>query len=338
MLLDEALDALGAILRSFGRYAFSLEETTATQLGERYERWARHVLNGAPPPDATEASRRRDFRTLQRDFVDRRKAEAEHVRRIRDLIWDIMNSVRRALSHDASADQRLREPLERLRRVVSSEATMAELRSEVGVAVAAIEQTLADRKELQDGEIRGMGEKLRSAKGELFANQSEGEIDPLTRVFSRRSFDKHIENAASLADLTGERLSLLVIDVDRFKAVNDAAGREAADRALKALADGTVRVASRSTDYVARIGSDEFAVVLGDTGLADAMKVADRVLDAARRVTVAIRGGDRALTLSVGVAERKGFEACAAWLERAQAAMAQARGAGGDRSLAAQEP
>jgi len=337
-LLDDALDALGAVLRAFGRHAFSLEETTATELGERYERWARHVLNGAPPPDATEASKRRDFRTLQRDFAERRKAEAEHVRRVRDLIWDVMNGVRRALSHDAVADARLREPLDRLRRVVSSEATMAELRSEVGAAVAVIEQTLADRKDAKDVELRGMGQALRSAKSELFASQSEGEIDPLTQVFTRSSFDKHIENAASLADLTGERLALLVVDADRFKFVNELAGREAGDRALRAIADATVRVASRSTDYVARLGSDEFAVVLGDTSLAEALKVAERMLDAARRVTLPGKAVDRGITVSIGVAERRGFEACAGWLERGLASMKQAKVAGGDRSLAAQEP
>ncbi|MBM4375123.1 MAG: GGDEF domain-containing protein [Deltaproteobacteria bacterium] len=327
-LLDSALDALGGVLRTFGRYAFSLEETTAAVLGERYERWARHVLTGAPPPDATEASRLRDFRLLQRDFAERRKAEAEHVRRVRELIWIVMNGVRGALAHDAAADARLSEPLDRLRRVVASEAPMAEVRTEVGAAIAAIEETLATRQRDQARDLQTMGGKLRGARSDLLAGSVEGELCSLTRVFTRGPFDRHLENASSLADLTGEVVTVLVVDADQFKSVNECIGREAGDRTLRALADAVVRVASRSTDHVARIEDDAFGIVLGDTGLADALKVAERVREAVRRISV--QGLDGGVSVSIGVAERQRFEASTAWLGRALAALVAAKGQGRD--------
>jgi diguanylate cyclase (GGDEF)-like protein len=333
-LLDSALDALGGVLRTFGRYAFSLEETTAAVLGERYERWARHVLTGAPPPDATEASKARDFRSLQRDFSERRKAEAEHVRRVRELIWTVMNGVRGALAHDAAADARLSEPLDRLRRVVASEAPMAEVRIEVGAAIAAIEETLATRQRDQARDLHTMGGKLRGARSDLLAGSAEGELCPLTRVFTRGPFERNLENASSLADLTAEVVTVLVVDADQYKAVNERVGREAGDRTLRALADAVVRVASRSTDHVARIDDDAFGVVLGDTGLADAQKVAERIREAVRRILVP--GIDGGVSVSIGLAERLRFEASAAWLGRAVSALKAAKGQGRDRIVVAQ--
>lgn len=337
-LLDASLDALGSIVRNFGKYAFSLEETTSAELAVRYERWARHVLNGAPPPDGTEPQRGRAWRALQLDFAERRKAESEHVRRVRDLIWVVMNGVRRALSHDATADARLREPLEKLRKVVSSEATMAELRSEVSAAVLLIEQTLAERQSAQLGELSGMAATVLEAKTELLATNGDGEIDPLTQVFTRAPLDRHLENASSISDFTGEPLCVLVVDGDHFKKLNEAIGRESGDRVLKALADSCVRVAARSTDYVARLGSDEFAIVLGDTALADAVKVAERIVEAARRLSVQGRSVDRPISVSVGVAQRARFEMCGSWLGRATDALAQAQSRGRDCVAAAQEP
>lgn len=338
-LLDQALDALGSVLRSFGRHAFSLEETTAAEVSERFERWARHVLNNSPSPDEAEPTRTRAFRALQLEFAERRKAEGEHVRRVRDLIWDVMNAVRRALAQDGVAEARLQEPLDRLRKVVSSEATMSELRTEVSSAVTAIEAALADRRQGREGELGALGVRLAAAKGDLLGSVADGEVDPLTRVFMRAPFERHLENAASLADFTSEPLTLLVLDADRYKAVNEALGREAGDRGLRGLADASVRVASRSTDYVARLGSDEFAIVLGDTALTDAEKLAERLVEAARKVVVSGRGrSDRALSVSVGVAERGRFEPCAAWLERAVSAMKDAKSTGRDRVVLAQGP
>lgn len=324
------------MLRTFGRHAFSLEETTASALGERYERWARHVLTGAPPPDATEAFKGRDFRTLQRDFTQRRKAEAEHVRRVRELVWDVMNGVRQALAHDAAADARLSEPLDRLRRLVVSEAPMAEVRVEVGAAIAAIEATLAARNEEQARDLQGMGGKLKSARSELFAASVEGEVDPLTRVFTRPPFDRHLENASSLADLTGDVVTVLVVDADQFKGVNERVGRETGDRTLRALADAVVRVASRSTDYVARIEDDAFGVVLGETALPDAHKVAERIREAVQRISVPGLSGS--VTVSIGLAQRRRFESSQEWLTRASAALGAAKGQGRDRIAVAQGP
>lgn len=337
-LLDTTLDALGMVLRTFGRNAFSLEETTAAQLTARYERWARHVLNGAPAPDSAEASQKRDYRALQRDFSQRRKAEAEHVRRVRELVWDVMNAIRSALAHNSEADRRLREPLDRLRKVVSSEATMAQMRSEVDSAIAVMEQAIADRKDAQSTELRGVGQKLKSAKAELMSSQTDGEIDPLTQVFSKRAFDQHVENAASLADLTGEHLVALLVNADGFKALNDVAGRDGGDRILKAIADATVRVASRSTDYVARVGGDEFVVVLGDTDIADATKVADRIRESAERISLPGRAASRSLTLSIAIAEHGPFEDCKSWLARASSTLKQAKSQGGNRVVVAQDP
>jgi diguanylate cyclase (GGDEF)-like protein len=118
-------------------------------------------------------------------------------------------------------------------------------------------------------------------------------LDGLTGVANRRSWDEHF--AAALASATGA-VSIVLIDLDRFKQLNDTQGHEAGDRHLKASAAAwTAQL--RPGDLLARIGGDEFAILLPGCALEPALAVADRVTAAAP--------GD----CSVGVAQWDGREA-----------------------------
>jgi diguanylate cyclase (GGDEF)-like protein len=116
--------------------------------------------------------------------------------------------------------------------------------------------------------------------------------DPVTDLGNRRAFDDRLYAAArsGVADC-----ALLMIDVDRFKAVNDTHGHEEGDRLLRLVGSAIMR-AIRGNDFAARVGGDEFAVLLGQAGAEDALRVAERIADAVTQDT------DRALTVSIGIA------------------------------------
>lgn len=100
--------------------------------------------------------------------------------------------------------------------------------------------------------------------------------DPLTRVRNRRSFQGMLEQHAALSRRTGDGLSVLILDLDGFKSLNDANGHQAGDEALMAVAD-LLRARLRSSDVVGRLGGDEFGIVLPGATVDRARVVAEEI-------------------------------------------------------------
>ncbi len=126
--------------------------------------------------------------------------------------------------------------------------------------------------------------------------------DDLTRLYNSRYLNHVLRRETKLATRTGRALSLLFIDLDGFKSINDNHGHLAGSRAL-VEAGAVIRRSARETDIVARFGGDEFALILPDTGLAGAVAVAERIRERiARYRFLATEGLDIHITASVGVA------------------------------------
>lgn len=103
--------------------------------------------------------------------------------------------------------------------------------------------------------------------------------DPLTGLYNRRFFDAALSQNIETARRYGRELSLVLFDLDGFKAVNDACGHQAGDEVLKSFAQ-LLQKAARRADAVCRVGGDEFAVILPETGLSCARKFMNRVFEA----------------------------------------------------------
>lgn len=102
--------------------------------------------------------------------------------------------------------------------------------------------------------------------------------DKLTNLYNRRLFEEQFDAAVARAQRNGEELSLLVVDLDGLKRINDLGGHPAGDEALRALADA-LRESCRAGDVPCRLGGDEFAIILPGANPDDAIKVAERAQD-----------------------------------------------------------
>lgn len=158
--------------------------------------------------------------------------------------------------------------------------------------------------------------------------------DPLTGAFSRYEFQAHGATAAG-----GAGKALLLLDVDEFKAVNDAYGHAAGDAALKAVVE-RLRLAMRDGDQVYRWGGEEFLLVLATRGDAELARDLRALRDAVAATPVAWEGGALAITLSGGLVRHP---LAAGWhaslsdsLRWADAAMYAAKHAGRDRIVEVQ--
>jgi len=125
--------------------------------------------------------------------------------------------------------------------------------------------------------------------------------DPLTGLHNRRHVEEHLAAAASAARRHGQPLSVLFIDIDNFKTVNDQSGYEAGDEVLRAVA-GRINRSLRAEDLVGRWGGEEFVVVLSLTDLAAALAAAERIRAAVAANGIQGADGVAHVTVSVGCA------------------------------------
>lgn len=111
------------------------------------------------------------------------------------------------------------------------------------------------------------------------------EVDPLTELSNRRGFEAHLQQAITRVARTGQSASLMFIDLDNFKPINDNHGHLAGDAMLWAVAN-VLRHGVRDSDIVARLGGDEFAVILAGCSLKRARRIASDLLESVRGLTI----------------------------------------------------
>jgi diguanylate cyclase (GGDEF)-like protein len=133
------------------------------------------------------------------------------------------------------------------------------------------------------------------------------EHDPLTKVYNRGAFERILAAELIRASRAGQSLALVLLDLDDFKAVNDSYGHPCGDRVLETIGS-LLQAEKRSYDYVARVGGEEFALILPSVGLVRAEMVIERILEAVRSLRVVCEGVNSPLhiTLSAGLACTKG--------------------------------
>jgi two-component system, cell cycle response regulator len=159
--------------------------------------------------------------------------------------------------------------------------------------------------------------------------------DGLTGLYNRRAFDQRLADEVQRAARYWRPLSLMILDIDHFKQVNDSYGHPHGDQVLRDLA-GLLRGCVRSTDFVARYGGEEFAIILPETSLQNAVAVAQLIQARVAGYSFAPPQAGEAcrefLTLSVGLAEHSSANpAPEALLEAADRALYQAKQGGRNR-------
>ena len=160
--------------------------------------------------------------------------------------------------------------------------------------------------------------------------------DDLTGLYNRRQLMEYLYRQKALADRGTLAFALCYVDLDHFKRVNDLFGHQQGDDVLKAFAD-IARKVVREEDFVARIGGEEFVLVLTNANLADAVQVSNRLRRQTQLMMIDPKAPDFAVTASVGVAAYRAREAVEQLMSRADAAMYAAKIQGRNRVVVAPE-
>jgi diguanylate cyclase len=222
------------------------------------------------------------------------------------------------------------------------------LQSVVSARLESVAKQVCDfraREETRLAEYSGRAEHMRSRIADLEREAQDlhskldlekhgARLDPLTGVANRKSFDERFAQEIQRRAQGGSPLVMLLWDIDSFKTINDKYGHRAGDRVLQSVAR-CFAAALRAGDFVARIGGEEFAVLLSGLRLAEAVNVANQVRTAVEGLRFHFRGAPVRVTVSCGATELNPQDASEAAFDRADGALYRAKNGGKNLCVAA---
>ena len=184
-----------------------------------------------------------------------------------------------------------------------------------------------------ESQLEDSREYMAALQRDLDDIRRESLLDPLTDIPNRKCFDERLLEAMGDAAAKGSALSLIVFDIDRFKAFNDTYGHLTGDQVLRLVAQ-VLKANVRGRDLPARFGGEEFVAVLPDTDLDGAIAVAENIRRSIQAKELLKRSTNEKLgriTLSAGVAQYRATDNAASFIERADHALYLAKDTGRNR-------
>ncbi|OJX54695.1 GGDEF domain-containing protein [Devosia sp. 66-22] len=207
------------------------------------------------------------------------------------------------------------------------------------------QKLLGETRRMQDANAQ-LEQKLDASRDDIAALQRdldevrrESMLDPLTKIFNRKSFDEGLLKSFNEAAGEGTPLCLMLLDIDHFKRFNDTWGHQTGDQVLRLVAM-TLKSNIKGKDMAARYGGEEFAAILPETDLEGAIIVADNIRKAIQAKELLKRSTNEKLgriTASMGVAMYKPGDTPASLIERADRCLYAAKHAGRNRVLSENE-
>lgn len=285
-----------------------------------------------------EANQQLMFR-LRNFFASHRLAEHTYVLKSFDdfktIIWTFVDQLSLSVADEKEADHEMHLSLGKLREAAEAD-SIHDLRLQSRAFIDFYLAHQAKRNEQRGRRLQSMKKNLALVKKQLVRASHENSTDHLTGLHNRRSFEGRIQEQIKMLEFEGGTASLLALDIDHFKKINDRFGHDVGDFVLKEFSRLLTEIFHRELDFVARMGGEEFVVLLADHNEEQASLRADQVIARVRKEVFVQMGQEIRYRVSVGVAQWQGGEGAAHWLKQADEALYHAKNSGRDRFSVAQ--
>jgi diguanylate cyclase len=332
--VDPALHAgVSAVLRGAHHIVTQFESSDRPSLGQQIETCQEALLSTQDPAAIAEAATRGGELILQAAAFVAAQRSAER-QETASLIEAIQGAVA-ALSGETEAfHASLKQSTDRFDRIAGIN-HIIELKTRLMAEVSVLKVKTAEGQRAWQSSVEALGRRIASLELQLHTSRQEGALDPLTGAANRGAFDKRCQEWLKSGLL---QFSILLIDVDDFKKVNDTFGHPEGDRVLVAVAEALQTTVRSSQDMVARIGGDEFAVLALDLPLRGAEGLFARFVAALNKASKAENPPVPAVSLSGGVAEFSAGDTVKSLVQRADDALYEAKRHGKNRVVVKDKP
>ena len=288
---------------------------------------------------------------LQRERLQIAEILAEVTKRLDEMAGYLSDSNHASRSHFEDTQTYNETVMTQMRELTDEVAGATELgvlQSLVNTRLERVAQHVSNfraREEFRLLEVNGRAERMRRRIAELerettdlhsrLDNEKLGaRVDPLTGIANRKAFEERFAQEISQQPRGELAVVMLLWDLDNFKNINDSYGHRAGDRVLQSVA-ACFMAAVRGNDFVARIGGEEFVMLLSGTKIAQAMLIANQVRSAVEALRFHFRGTPVRVTVSCGLTELQESDVAEAAFDRADTALYRAKHNGKNVCVAA---
>ncbi|MEZ0392088.1 MAG: diguanylate cyclase [Pseudobdellovibrionaceae bacterium] len=245
----------------------------------------------------------------------------------KNIIWDFADQLGEDVRFEESKDFEVKQSLDQLREAVESN-SIDILRNKSREFIDQYIEVQSKKDERRSRRLDAIQKNLSSVKKQLMDANHSMRVDHLTGAYNRKSFEEQLKKYVSLNQISKNAVSIIALDIDFFKKINDSYGHDIGDFVLKECVRLLREVFHRETDFVARIGGEEFVVILPDHRIEHAVHKAEEAMAKIRK-EVFIQGKlEIRFTVSMGIAQLLENETGEQMLKRADQALYQSKQTG----------
>ena len=321
--------AIGTLLVFIKEFSLDLSEINADGFKEDIDRLSEKI--------ASEAK----LRKVQSDFENRKKTIFRYSKRLKRYVDDrekelkgIIDLLIKAMvtldSDNEVFNQKIYNQSEKIEKITLLD-DIKKIKSALELEITSIREAVEEKQRRDKEHLKGLAKKVDILNVELEKTKNESLVDGLTGAYNRLGFDRKIKNLVERNTITKAPFCLLLLDIDSFKEINDQYGHPIGDRVLLAFVQ-KCNEEIRKDDFVARMGGDEFSVILPGASLRNATKKAKQLCKNISSTRYALTGSDDSqelsFSVSIGIGAYRDGDTVASLMDRTDKALYNAKHSG----------
>lgn len=326
--INEERATLLYVIDTYSKHLVDVEGYPVRKVREQLDGFTKEIVNADKEHLEDALFRFRQY------FMSYKTAEYAFLRKtfedFKGIVWNFVEQMSEEAAQEKAADKELGNSLRDLKDAVEADSIpLLRQKSRQFIEVYVNHQT--KKEERRAKRVRGIKKNLEVVKQQLEEADRSQRLDHLTQAFNRKSFDEQMKEHLQLFNISGTPVSMILMDIDFFKKINDNYGHDIGDFVLKECVKLLQNVFSRDGDFVARIGGEEFAVILPNHKVEHALKRADEAMARIRKEVFVERNMELRFTVSMGIAELLEGETPDRWVKRADEALYNSKHTGRNR-------
>lgn len=335
MSMNEDRATLLFVIDTFNKHLIELEGHPVRQVREQLDGFARELME--PPAGNLE----RVLFRFRQFFSGYRIEESAYFQKtfedFRTIIWDFVDQLAEDLGAEQQEDFEMRQNLENLKDAVES-SSIDQMKNQSRKFIDCYMEKQFKKDKRRNSRLKTIRKNLNVVKKQLHEANDQMRTDHLTQAFNRKSFDEYCEQHKKLFQVSQQPVSVMMVDIDYFKRINDTHGHAVGDFVLKELVVSLKKMFTREADIIARIGGEEFAILLPDYQTDHVVVKAEEVLQRIRHEAYVHENREIRFTVSIGIAQLTHGEEVAAWIKRADMALYNSKNTGRNKVTVAPAP